>query len=135
MTFTFKLLYNVVLVSAVQQRESIIITCISLSLLSLPPLPASHPCRLSQSTGLGSLGYAAASHWLSIYTWSCIHVNATLQSVPASPSPAMSTSPLSTSASPFLPCKQVQSEITHRLPSQAWLPSCKHRHRLWLIFG
>lgn len=46
----------------------------------------------------------------------------------------MSASPFSISASPFLPCKQVQSEITHRLPIQVWLPSCKHRNQLWLIW-
>ena len=53
--------YNVVLVSAVQQRESAISIHISSSLLSLPPtpLPISHLSRSSWSTRLNSLSYTA----------------------------------------------------------------------------
>ena len=46
------MLYNIVLVSAIYQHESVIGICMSLTSRSsrLPPTP-SHPCRLSQSTG------------------------------------------------------------------------------------
>ena len=38
------------------------------SLLSLPPISIPlHPSRLSQSTGLSSLGHRANSHWLSVF--------------------------------------------------------------------
>ena len=55
------MLYNVVLVSAVQQSESTICIHISPYPLPLEP-PLSHPSRLSESTELISLCYAAASH-------------------------------------------------------------------------
>ena len=51
-----KLLYNVVLVSAIQQHESAITIYIP-SPLSLPLLPSSYPSRSSRSTGLGSPCY------------------------------------------------------------------------------
>ena len=57
------MLYDVVLVSAVQQSESAIYIYPHIpSLLSLPPPSLSHPSRSSQSTELISLCYAAASH-------------------------------------------------------------------------
>lgn len=65
--------------------------------------------------------------------WSCIHVNAALQFVPASPSsPCPQVRPYICVSIPSL--QTGSEEITHRLPSQAWLPSCKHRNRLWLIW-
>ena len=59
------MLYNFVLVSAIQKGESVIIVCISLlSWASFLPQP--HPSRWSQSARLGSLCYVATSHQLSI---------------------------------------------------------------------
>ena len=63
------LLYNIVLVSALQHK-SVIIICLSLPVES-PSLPPSHPSRSSQSTKLGSLCYTATSHYL-FYIWQCI---------------------------------------------------------------
>ena len=58
-----KLLCNVLLVSALQQRESVIIMYIIFSLVSLPPtLTSPHP-RSSQNAGLGSLCHTATSHY------------------------------------------------------------------------
>ena len=78
------------------------------SLLSLPSTPSSHPSRLSQSTGLSSPCYTAASHQLSI-----LHMIVRVRQ----PSSLKSSCPLlplivfrssfSASASLFLPCKQV----------------------------
>ena len=56
-----ELLYNVVLVSAVQQCESAVKYAYIFFLLTLPPTPSSHPSRSSQSTRLSSLLYTAAS--------------------------------------------------------------------------
>ena len=51
-----KLLYNIVLVFAVQQSESAIINIYIFSLLSLHPFPTKfHPSKSSQSTRLVSL--------------------------------------------------------------------------------
>ena len=72
------MLYNVVLVSAVQQ------SAVSIHILSPsePPShpPPSHPSRSSQSPELSSLYYTAASHWLSIlhmivYMFPCFSLN------------------------------------------------------------
>ena len=50
-----------------QQHESAISVYMSPSLWPSVPLSSpSHPSRLSESTGLSSLGHAAKSHWLSI---------------------------------------------------------------------
>ena len=54
-----KLLYNAVLVSAIQQLKLAII-------FEPPSPPPSHPSRSSQSTKLGSLCYTATSHQLSV---------------------------------------------------------------------
>ena len=103
-----------------------------LSFLILPPLPPSHPSRLSQTIRLKSVCYTATSHQLLLlllsrfsrvrlcmtpqmavhqadqFTYSSIYVSMLLsQSIPPSPSPTVSTSLFSTSASPFLSCKQV----------------------------
>ena len=63
-----KLLYNVVVVSAMQQHRSVIIIYMYPSLLSLPPIPPSHSSRSSESATLGSQCYLymANSHQLSI---------------------------------------------------------------------
>ena len=64
------MLYNVVLVFAVQQCKSAI--SIHISSPSEPPShPPSHPSRSPQSTELSSLPYTAASHSLSFHTWLC----------------------------------------------------------------
>ena len=82
--------------------------------LSLPLFLASHPPRSSQSPRLGSLLYAATSHQLSLL-YTVMYVNWTELNVCMpmllslflllSPSPTVSTSLFSASASPFLPCK------------------------------
>ena len=77
-------------------------------LSSLPPthLPIS-PSRSSQSPELVPLCYTAGSHYYlthgSVYTYLSPH----LPVCPNSPSPTVSTSLFSKSASLFLPCKQV----------------------------
>ena len=61
------LLYNTVLVSAIQQHESAIgIHMSPPSRTSLPPPTSSHPFRLSQSPGLSCLSHTARSHCLSV---------------------------------------------------------------------
>ena len=77
------------------------------SLLSLPPIPPSHRCRLSQSAGLGSLCYGTASHLLSIvHVGVYIYISVLLsQFVLPSPSSTESTNPFSTSVFLFLPCQ------------------------------
>ena len=87
-----ELLYIVVLVPAVQHRESAI--CIHMSppsRCSPQPTPLTTPFRSSQSAWLSPLCYTAACHQL-FYTEQCIYVSATSSVHP----------PLS-----FLPCKQV----------------------------
>ena len=69
------MLYNIMLVSAIQQRESAICTHISpLSGAAHPPII---PSRSSQSTEL-SLRYTAAPTGYLFYTWSHINANATV---------------------------------------------------------
>ena len=58
------MLYNIVLVSAIHQREWAIGMHMASS-LNLPPTP-SYPSRLLQSPSLSSLSHRANSHWLSI---------------------------------------------------------------------
>ena len=102
------LLYNVVLFSAIQQCKSVIIIYIYIymhiySLPLQPPSPfPSHPSRSSQSARLGSLGYIADSCQISML---CMIVDTSMllsQLTLPLPSPAVSTSPFPTSASPFL---------------------------------
>ena len=70
------------------------------SLLRLPPYPPSHSSRSSGSTRLGAPA--------SILTPDGVYVFLLLSPlVPFFPSPTVSPGPFSTSASPFLPCKQV----------------------------
>ena len=92
------------LVSAVQQCRSVTIIYLS-SPLSLPLPLSSHPSRSSQSTRLDSGCHTATPHWLSVlhmiaYVCRCYF----LSSFHSSPSCSLSTSVLSTSVSPFLPC-------------------------------
>ena len=61
-----KIYKNIGLVSAIQQRKSVIIIHTPPSLSGLPPLPPFHPSRSSQSARLGSLCCTATSHQLSI---------------------------------------------------------------------
>ena len=73
------MLYKIMLVSAMQQHESVINIYIP-SILSLPPITPSHPSRSSQSPRLSSLCYTSASHWLSIlhmvmYMCQCYSLN------------------------------------------------------------
>ena len=109
-----KLLYNVVLVSAIQQCKLAIIihvcvytyiyVCVYIyislpSFLSLPPLSLSHPSRSSQNTRLDSPCHTATAHQLSILHTVlriCLHLSHSLL-------PPVSASPFSTSVSPFLP--------------------------------
>ena len=82
-----------------------ILYCHFISLQSLPPLSPSHLPRSSQSAGLGSLCYIATSHQpfmlhMIVYICHCYLLH-------LSPSPTVSTSPFSTSASPFLPSQQI----------------------------
>ena len=78
------MLYNVVLVSAVQQCESDIYLYIYISIYlyisAIPPTPDPTPPRSLQSIRLGSLRYTAASQWLSIlprvlYMCQCYSLN------------------------------------------------------------
>ena len=74
------------LVSAVQQRESVVsIYKTPPSWASLPPAPPSHPSRLSQSTEMSSLCHRAqgTTSYL-LYTWQCIYVKDTLSIRPMS---------------------------------------------------
>ena len=118
------LLYNVVLFSATHQHESAIgIHTSPPSWASLPPPTPSHPSRLSQSPGC-SLHHTANSPWLCIFTsvssvvsdslwphglqharlpYGNVYVSMPLSPfIPPSPSPAVSVSLFSMSAS-FLP--------------------------------
>lgn len=83
----YKLLYNVVLVPAVQRRESIYRYIHPLS-LGPPSQPSLQPSRSSQSTELGSLRQSAASPQLSVcLTRGGVHVGAALPIHPALPHP------------------------------------------------
>ena len=94
------LIYNAMLVSAIQQCESAII--IHKSPLSSASLLSLHPTPLG--TRLGSLYYTATSHQLSILSMVCVYMLMLLSPfIPLSPSPTVSTSPFLIFASPFLP--------------------------------
>ena len=82
--------------------------------LPLKP-PSLHPSRSSQSIRLGSLCYIAASSYLFIHGGICTSMLLS-QVVLASLFPAVSTSPLSRSASPFLLCKNVPSLLFFQIP-------------------
>ena len=96
--------YNVVLVSAIQQCKSCLMTHTPLPSLA-SPLPPSHPSRSSQSVSLGSLCCAETSRQLSILhpivciCWCCfLHSSLSLP-------PHCVHSSFSIPMSPFLPCK------------------------------
>ena len=98
-----KLLYNVVLVSAVQQCKSVIIIYI-ISLLSLPPL---HPFHSSGEPGCApGVIYQLLTSYL-FYTRKCIFANATFSICPTLSLPHWVHSLFSVSAPPFLPCTWV----------------------------
>ena len=89
------MLYNVVLVSALQQHESAISIHMSLPSWTSLPLP-SHLSRLSQSTGLSSLCYTTTSHKLSIlhmimYMHQCYVLNSSHPSLTSFSSPLLFT--------------------------------------------
>ena len=102
------MLYNIVLVSAIQQCESAISIHVSLPLEH--PLHPHHILPLSVVTEHQVELTALYSHFqLAIFfTYASMYVSTLLfQFVPHSPSPTVSTSLFSMSASPLLPCKQV----------------------------
>ena len=93
------LLYSVVLVSVTQQRGSAASVHVS-------PSPR-HSFGSSQSTRLSSQGRAVLpTGWL-CRTRECVCVSAALSAHRPRPYLAVSTSPFCTSASLFLPCRQV----------------------------
>ena len=105
--FTFlvgrKLLYSVVLVSAIKQCESAIIIYISPpSLLRevyiLPSSPSIPPLWIITECQAGLLCYIATSHWLYLFTHGSVCMSALLPPfIPPSPSPlTWWTSPFST---------------------------------------
>ena len=94
-----QLLYNVVLVSGVQNQ-------LYVYAYPFPLGPPSHPSRSPQSTELSSLHYTAGSHQLSVLHMA-VHIRQS-QSPSSSPPPhPASTHLFSMSVSQFLPCKQV----------------------------
>ena len=101
-----KRLCNVVLVSASQQHKSAITIHISAPSCSSLLRP-SHPSKLSQSSRLGPcvMQQLLTSHLF--YPWQCIYVSAALSIRPSPSLPAASTCLFSSSALPFLPCKEV----------------------------
>ena len=97
--FNWKIiLYNIVLVSAVQQHESVISIHIPLP-LEPSSHSSSHPSMLSHSTKLSSLYYTATSHMSILHMVVYMSV---LHSQFIAPSPY---TPVSTYVSLFLPCK------------------------------
>ena len=102
------IVYNIVLVSAMQQREPVGTHMLPPSWASLaPPIP-SHPSTLSQNAGF-ELPASYSKFPMAVYfTCSNAYVSVLLsQFIPSSPSFTVSTSLFSTSAFPLLPCIQV----------------------------
>ena len=100
-----KLLYNIVLVSGTQHRESVII--IYIYVLSLPLLTPTHPTTGSSQWAPGWVLCAAYSHFQQTiyFTQDSSYVSMLLsQFVPPSSSPAVSTRLFSIFTSLFLPC-------------------------------
>ena len=111
------MLYNIALVSAIQQHES----ATSVHMFppywtSLSPPTLSHPSRLSQSNRF-ELPESYSKFPLDVYfTNGNVYVSRVLsQFIPPSPSPPGSTSLFSMSASPLLPCRQVHQYHLSRL--------------------
>ena len=100
------MLYNVVLVSAVQEHESVI--CIHLALPSTASLPTpTHPFILTDPGAELPVLYSSFLP-ATYFTWGSVYMSKLLSRfVPPSPSPAGSTSPFSVLVSLFLLCKQV----------------------------
>ena len=89
-----ELLYNIVLVSAIHQRESARgIHMSPLSWTSLPPPTHPTPRGCLRAPDLSSLCHTANSHWLSNFTHGIVYVSMLLsQLVPSSPPPSVFTS-------------------------------------------
>ena len=87
----WKLLYNFVLISAIQQHEchNFIYIYTHTSLSSLPSLPPFHPSRSSQVPGWASyVTYQRPTSYL-FYTRHSMYVNSTSQFIPPSPFPLL----------------------------------------------
>ena len=83
------------------------------SLLDLPPPPASHPSRSSQSTKLSFLCWERLPTSFLFYPWPRIDVSAALPVHPTLPFPRpVSTCPFCTSASLFLHSKWVHLYVS-----------------------
>ena len=80
---------------------------------SLPPHPAPVPARIITDASLGSCA-GAASHQRWAHPWQRVCLDAASLLCPTLSSPTVSTSPRSTSASPVLPCKQVDQDCFSR---------------------
>ena len=111
------MLYNVVLVSAVGHRESVITTHIHMcayisSLLSLPPTP--HPALLViTECQAGLLVLYSSFPPVLCFTHGSVYMSVILsQFVPSSPSPAVPTSLFFMSATPI--CDKTPPESGHR---------------------
>ena len=94
------MLYNVVLISGVQQSESTICIHISPTYWTSPlPCPRpSHPSRSSQSTRLSSLHYTVGSHYLSVLHMVSVYMSILIsQFIPPHLSPPVSKCPFPTS--------------------------------------
>ena len=110
-------------------------------MISLPPQPHAAPLGHHRApSGISCAIQRLPTSYL-IYTWRCIYVNVHSQFVPPSPSPAVSTSSFSTSASLFLQFLSFCTKGTETragganlhvfLDSEARKECCKHR-RWWL---
>ena len=110
-----QLFYNLVLVSAIHQREGAIGIHMSPALWTFLPLPTPSyllGCHTTHSHYLSHLLYSHTTslHWLcfAYFTYGNVYISELLsQFVPPSPSPTVSTSLFSMTTSPLLPCKEV----------------------------
>ena len=103
MFLNWRMLYNIVLVSAIHQHESA--RGIHVSPPSRTPLPSpspTHPSRLSQSTGLSFLCHTAHFRLLSLLHTGMYVSMLVSQLVPHSPSLTVSTVLFSRSVSPWV---------------------------------
>ena len=99
--------YNIVLVSTVQQSESVI--CLHISYPSWTPLLPPHITALGHLRALSSMCFIEqlSTSYL-FYTWSCIYVSATLSILPTRPFSTVPTSPFST----YFPTNRFISNLT-----------------------
>ena len=117
------LLYNIVLASALQQRESATSMCAP-SMLNFPPASTpSQPSRSSRSTGWSPCGERQLPTRSLLYTWSCTYVNAILSvSLPA----VSKVYSLCLSLYSYLPCRWVHQYHLPRFHIYAML--------IWILF-